>query len=326
MIRVFISYSHADESYRNELEKHLVCLKHQGIIETWHDRRIAAGEEWANSIDSELRRADIILLLISSDFIASSYCYDVEVKEALKRHEQGDAKVIPVILRPCNWIGLSFDKLQAATNDGKPVAKYPSLDDAFLEITQKIKEIAKELNTKKEIATTSVTSQLPQNIVTPQVFDLPRSSNLAIPKTFSDHDKDIFVTEAFNYIALFFEGSLDELKKRSTGITTRFERVDTRSFETAIYLNGKQVSQCGIWYGNNSAGYMGKLAIAYSSSGIGNKSSFNEMMYTEDNNNTLGLKPIGMAHQQRTENKLLTNEGAAEYFWSMFFETVKRVR
>ena len=108
MIRVFLSYSHVDDNYRNELQKHLMSLQHQGIVESWHDRRIVAGEEWANCIDDELRRADIILLLVSSDFIASPYCYALEMKEALARHERGEAVVIPVILRPCHWTGLTI--------------------------------------------------------------------------------------------------------------------------------------------------------------------------------------------------------------------------
>jgi hypothetical protein len=190
MIRIFLSYSHIDESYRNELEKHLMSLQHQGIVETWHDRRIVAGEEWGNCIDYELGRADIILLLISSDFIASRYCYELEMAEALARHKNGEAVVIPVILRPCNWTGLPFGKLQAATREGKPAQKYPNLDDAFLEITQNIEIVAKRLaaNNNRLVATPSLsfTSDDNNGLFRPVNHNsgLPRSSNLAIPKTF----------------------------------------------------------------------------------------------------------------------------------------------
>jgi TIR domain len=317
MIRAFISYSHVDESYRNELQKHLVTLQHQGLVETWHDRCIVAGEEWAGCIDDELRRADIILLLISSDFIASRYCYELEMKEALARHERKEAVVIPIILRSCHWTGLPFGKLQAATKDAKPIEKYPSRDDAFLEITQNIETIAKRLN-----KSTSTTLPILRNIgvsqTSPQMSDLPRSSNLAIPKNFSDYDKDTFVAEAFDFIARYFDSSLDELKKRNDGVTTRFEKVDTRSFEAIIYRNGKQVFLCGIWLGN-SFGSRGTASITYSSSGLGQKSSFNESMSVKDNGNMLGLEPMGMG-QQRNEKLPLTNQGAAEYYWSMFFK------
>jgi len=216
MIRVFLSYSHVDEKYRNELEKHLMSLKRQGLIESWHDRRIAPGEEWANRIDEELRNADIILLLVSADFIASEYCHEIEMREALAHHERKEAVVIPVILRPCHWTGLIFGKLQSATQNGKAVEKYPSWDDAFLEITQEIEAVAKKLSAQANEPTVaaSTLSALSVNMEASQahraIFDLPRSSNLAIQKTFTDHEKDTFVSDAFNYIYNFFYGSLDE--------------------------------------------------------------------------------------------------------------------
>lgn len=328
MIRVFLSYSHADEKYRNELAKHLKSLERQGIIETWRDRRIAPGNEWASRIDDELRRADIILLLVSVDFINSEYCYDLEMKEALDRHDRQDAVVIPVILRPCDCGGLPFGKLQAATQDGKPVEKYPSLDDAFLEVTTKIKAVAKRLVAQRNrpSAASSPASALPVNLglsqATAQQSALPRSANLAIPKSFTDHDKDIFVSESFAFIANYFEGSLDELKKRNSEISTRFEKVDARSFEAAIYLQVKQVSKCGIWRGN-SLGFRGPESIAFSYSGLGQGNSFNESMSVKDNGNMLCLEPMGMGLNGNSK-KPLTNEGAAEYYWRMFFEPVQR--
>lgn len=330
MIRVFFSYSHVDERYRNELEKHLKTLQRQGLIESWHDRRVAPGEDWANRIDEELRRADIILLLVSSDFISSDYCYELEMREALARHEREEAVVIPVILRPCHWTGLPFGKLQAATQGAKPVEKYPSLDDAFLEITQKIEAVTKRLSAQSHGSTAapSMSPSMPGNFGMTQPAaqrpELPRSSNLAIPKAFTDHDKDTFVAEAFAFIANFFEGSLEELRKRNPEISTRFERIDARSFEAAIYRNGSQVSKCGIWLGNSFGSSRGPSSIMFSASGLGQGNAYNESMSVQDNGNMLGLQPMGMWRHQGNEKELLTNEGAAEYYWSMFFEPVQR--
>ena len=105
---LFFSYSHVDESHRDQLEVHLSALKHQGLIEAFHDRRIVAGSDLGQSIDANLNAADVILLLVSADFIASQYCYDREMIRAMERHDKGEAKVIPVILRPCDWHGLPF--------------------------------------------------------------------------------------------------------------------------------------------------------------------------------------------------------------------------
>ena len=119
---IFFSYSHKDEELRDELTKHLSILERNGVISGWHDRRIAPGEEWANEIDEWMDTAQVILLLISSDFIASDYCWNIEVKRAMERHEAGEPCVIPIILRPVNWSSAPFGKLQALPQNAKPVA------------------------------------------------------------------------------------------------------------------------------------------------------------------------------------------------------------
>ncbi|MBL0286754.1 MAG: toll/interleukin-1 receptor domain-containing protein [Bacteroidetes bacterium] len=112
-ITIFISYSHEDESYKDKLEKHLSILKRNNIIETWHDRKIIPGEEWDKKIKEELESAQIILLLVSVDFLSSNYCYDIEIKRAVERHEKGEAVLIPIMLRKCDWNETSFSKIQA---------------------------------------------------------------------------------------------------------------------------------------------------------------------------------------------------------------------
>src|ERR1035437_2373407 len=136
MADVFFSYSHKDEALRDRLEVHLTMLKREGIIETWHDRRITAGDEFAGVIDARLESADLILLLVSADFLNSNYCFDVEMKRALERHAAGEARVIPIILRPCDWHSAPFGRLLAAPKDGKPIASWPDLDEAFVDVVR----------------------------------------------------------------------------------------------------------------------------------------------------------------------------------------------
>lgn len=143
--KLFYSYSHKDEEFRIELEKHLSIFKRQELISEWHDRNISAGDEWENKIDVNIKQADVILLLISSDFIASDYCYDKEVKLAIERHEKGEARVIPIIIRHVNWEDAPFGKLQALPLDGKPVKSWEDQDEAFKNITIGIRNIIKEL-------------------------------------------------------------------------------------------------------------------------------------------------------------------------------------
>jgi internalin A len=136
------SYSHKDETLRNELETHLKLLQRQGLIETWNDRQIEAGDEWRQKIDENLERADIILLLISADFIASDYCYDKEMGRALERHDQKEARVIPVILRDCSWTSAPFGKLQALPKDGKAVTLWDNKDSAWRNVSEGIEKVA----------------------------------------------------------------------------------------------------------------------------------------------------------------------------------------
>ncbi len=143
--KVFYSYSHQDEELRDELAKHLALLRRQGLITEWHDRRIGPGTEWERQIDTHLNEADIILFLVSSDFIASDYCYDIELNRAMERYESREACVIPIILRPVDWAGTPFAKLQALPRDAKPVASWENKDAAFLNISQAIRRKVEEL-------------------------------------------------------------------------------------------------------------------------------------------------------------------------------------
>src|SRR5947209_5049969 len=112
-VEVFFSYAHADELLQKKLETHLSALKRQGLIVEWHDRDISAGTDWAHEINAHLNSAHIILLLVSPDFIASEYCYSIEMLRAMERHESGEARVIPIVLRPTDWKGMPFSKLEA---------------------------------------------------------------------------------------------------------------------------------------------------------------------------------------------------------------------
>ena len=118
----------------------------QNIITGWHDRKIAAGTEWKGQIDSHLESARIILLLASADFLASDYCYDVELKRAIERHEAGEARVIPIILRPCDWHTAPFGKLQALPTDTKPITEWSNRDRAFHDVTARIRNIVEEMS------------------------------------------------------------------------------------------------------------------------------------------------------------------------------------
>ncbi|MEA5567532.1 GUN4 domain-containing protein [Anabaena sp. UHCC 0399] len=150
--KLFFSYSHKDENLRDELAKYLIILERQGVISSWYDRKILAGGVWDEEIKNNLKTADIILLLISVDFLHSQYCWDVELKMAIERHEKGEACVIPVILRNVDWVGAPFARLQALPKNAEPVVSryWHTQDDAFTDVAKGIRAAVEALKQKRE--------------------------------------------------------------------------------------------------------------------------------------------------------------------------------
>lgn len=143
-VEIFLSYAREDQKLLNELLKHLAILKRTGIAILWQDQDISGGTEWRKALDKHMDTSDIILLLISSDFIASDFCYSIEMQRAMERHARHEACVIPVILRPASWHTAPFAVLQALPKDAKPVVSWSNRDEAFLSVTKGIRDVIKE--------------------------------------------------------------------------------------------------------------------------------------------------------------------------------------
>lgn len=310
MAGVFFSYSHADEGLRDQLEKQLSMLKRQGVIDTWHDRRIAAGQEFALAIDEQINRDDIILLLVSADFLASNYCYDIEMKRAMERHEAGAAIVIPVILRACDWHHAPFGRLNAVPRDGKPITQWADIDEAFLQVAKAVREAAARLNkaapSQAPATDTSITSH-PLSRAT----EGPRSSNLRLAKSFTQRDKDRFQEEAFEFMARFFENSLVELAERNAGIEGVFRRVDANRFFATVYRDGKDIAKATVYMGGDGFG----RGINYVQGHTTANNTINESVSVEADDQAIYLTTMGMMHFGGHKEKKLSPEGAAELYW-----------
>ncbi|MFL6254401.1 MAG: COR domain-containing protein [Pyrinomonadaceae bacterium] len=147
-VRLFVSYSHRDESFRKELETHLKILQQRGLIDVWSDRDIEAGDDWRQRIDDNLERADIVLLLVSADFNASDYCREKEMKRALEREKEGEALVVPVIVRDANLNEAPFAHLQYLPEGGRAVALWENRDSAWRNVSEGVEQVVKQVRAK----------------------------------------------------------------------------------------------------------------------------------------------------------------------------------
>lgn len=304
-MRAFISYSHKDESYRSELDKHLALLKRQQLIDVWSDHCIRPGEAFDPAIASALQAADLVLLLVSADFMHSDYCFGIEMQQAMKRQEDGTATVVPIIVRPCDWTSAPFGRLKAVPTDGKAVTKWTSLDDAFLDVVQHLRKML----TPEKRAESPLGFKPTPALQSPRLDAadsghpprMPRSSN-----------------QCFQYIQNYFEQSLAELQARNTGVSGRLTATSARGFTAIVFRDGKRQAGCYVRLGSG----FGSDTIAYSGSENAQENSYNELLSVEADKHMLYFKAT-MGVFNRVGDARLTDEGAAEHLWTMFISALQ---
>ncbi len=179
-IEVFCSYAHEDEHWRQQLDQHLSLLKRQELIDTWYDRQIVPGTEWAREIDTHLERASVILLLISAAFFDSKYCTGIEMKRALERHAAGEARVIPILVRAVDWSGAPFAQLQVLPPDAVPIDSWPKPDEALAAVTAGIRRAIEDLSLLANSVPRAALPQLWNIPYAPNSFFIGRDELLAL--------------------------------------------------------------------------------------------------------------------------------------------------
>lgn len=144
-LKVFYSYSHKDQGYRQQLENHLASLKRLYHLQTWFDRQIKPGDNWQGVLEEHLNSADLIFLLISADFMNSDYCYNKEMARALERHARGEAKVIPILVRPVHWKKAPFSHIQLLPTNAQPIKNWANPDKAYYNVVIGVERVVQDL-------------------------------------------------------------------------------------------------------------------------------------------------------------------------------------
>lgn len=216
-ISIFYSYSHRDKAYQSKLKTHLSLMRRQGLISEFSDQDIMPGQVWTDEINKHLRTADVILLLVSSDFLDSEYCYTKEMELAIKRHEAGEACIIPIVLRPCDWKNSPLSRFHALPHRGKPVVKWTPQDEAFDDIAKGIRRVINSLRKSKGEIKVILKDEHSIAFIKP----LPKGANRSINKAIQKRREDHSIGERLQGIASLIDNSfsLREIGKRAKGFS-----------------------------------------------------------------------------------------------------------
>jgi len=226
-LKLFISYSHADQDLLERLHKHLAQLQRDGSISEWYDREIHAGGNIHAEIDAALEEADTFLACASPDYIASNYCYERELQRALERASAGELTVIPVIFEPCEWLETPLGNFKALPRDGKPVVEYTNQNVALLEVATELRKLSN--------LTPKTTKESP---IPPPAGEVPSAaSRYRVKKEFDELDKRDFVERCFGEIYRFFEASVRELEGLPE-IEARLSPLSDDSFSCIVINRG----------------------------------------------------------------------------------------
>ncbi|WNZ47471.1 toll/interleukin-1 receptor domain-containing protein [Leptolyngbya boryana CZ1] len=145
-IDIFISYAASDQESKEELEQYLDKLQQSGLIRfSSHQIPTDVDDEWGEQAHSDLDRFKIVLLLVSSYYISSEYFWDTFLPRIMQEHESSRVRIIPIILRPVDWLSAEFAKLQALPRFGKPIDRWENPSEAFEDVINGIQRVIEDL-------------------------------------------------------------------------------------------------------------------------------------------------------------------------------------
>jgi hypothetical protein len=322
-IRVFFSYSHEDEAYRDQLDKHLTLLRRQRLIDIWHDRRILPGQNFAGAIDKALDEADVILLLVSASFLASEYCYSVEMGRALERNRRGEVAVIPVIVRPCDWRSAPFGELLAAPRDGKPLTQWLDIDAAYTDVAAAVRRAvearaARTGNTASPLRT--VKGAVPPDTAAAGGEPTPRSELPRTPRpgvrAVPVAERARFLRNAHAQLARHFERSLADLQTRDAPMSAEFIRIDAKTFVCRATRAGQRSAECAVCLVPD------RDWIAFSDVASSRGDIYSECLCVGVDECGLFLRCLGLNYGAGQTKKLNPDE-AATLLWNRFLDPLQ---
>ena len=306
-MKVFVSYSHKDEAVLERLRTHLATLRRDGRIDEWFDREILAGGEIDAEIAERIECSGLFLLLVSPDFLASDYCVEKEMERALERHRLGDARVVPIIVEPCDWTSTPLRGLKALPQGGKPIREWPNENNAFLDIVQELRRVldTEEIPRAFEPGEGSVRAAHVQ----------PGVRRYRVKRDFDEIDRGDFRLAAFGVMRDYFERAVAEIDAIE-GLRGRFTSLSGTSFTCTIVNRAREHGTAHITV-HGGGENIGLGDISYSFAENAPSTTANGMFTVEADEYELYLSSMmGFGGQQER----LTPEASAAQLWENFLE------
>ncbi|ELP25435.1 hypothetical protein F385_1451 [Pantoea agglomerans 299R] len=260
-LKLFISYSHKDEEYKEQLVEQLTPLERKGLLSMWQDRKILPGQEWNEEIIEKLDESDIILLLISSSFIASTYCIEKEISKAIEMHVEKRAIVVPIIVRECMWQKEVFARIQSLPKDGKAITSWDNADIAWTNVIKDIARLIEEVPmlpknpSSKEVISDETVNWIEDTeiVLTHRLVPYIKNSDIYTPcdlKIIANNKTRDNEVEIIKSDITFKEKGLYLIfGEEQQGKTTLLKNIFSKSAASekyAIYINAKELKSASI--------------------------------------------------------------------------------
>lgn len=302
-MKAFISYSHNDNWALDRLHTHLAVLRREGQIDTWFDRNILAGGELDGEIAKQLEACNLFLLLVSPDFLASDYCYEREMGRALERHDASDARVVPLIVEPCDWRASPLRKLKALPRDGKPITDWTNQNNAFLDIVTELRRAVHHEEARQVPAAQSVQPRT----------DAPR---YRVKREFDEIDRSDFRTQAFNSIRAYFESAAGEISQIEH-LRARFVALGPLSFGCTLVNRAMDRGTAHITVHSRSGDIgLGDIYYSFNENAPPNTANGSFDIEADDYDLFLKMGPFDFV----MAGEMVSPDQAAERLWAKFLE------
>lgn len=307
-MQAFNSYSHKDGGALERLHTHLSTLRRDGLISQWYDREILAGGDIDKEVAEALASSDFFLALVSPDFLASDYCYEREMTEALKRHDAGTMRVVPIIVEPCDWQSTPLGKLKALPRDGRPISEWANANTAYLDIVRELRRIIEADRTPS-----AASAPAPARAERPPNAEARR---YRVKRDFDEIDYSDFRNSAFEAIRAYFERSVAEINGIE-GIRARFRPLSTTGFTCTVVNQARQRGAAQLTvHARSDRMALGDITITHDEAGAPNRA--NGMFSIEADEYELFLKG-GISFTEDRKQKL-TPQQVAEQLWTDLLE------